>query len=492
MLTDSQVRRLFVDMSKEITLRVGAARNGMDEKSARKYLKLHKLPSELHHEHTWLTREDSFMDDWHEIEGLLENNNELEAKTIFEYLQRKAPGKYQDGQLRTLQRRIKVWRALSGPPREVYFPRVHKPGELCESDFTDMTKLGITLSGSVFVHLLYHFVLTYSNWESASICFSESFESLSDGLQQGLWRLGGVPEYHRTDQLTTAVQQVSGDKPKFNKRYQALLNHLRLKGQKTQPSRPNENGDIEQRHHRLFRALDQALMLRGSRDFTDRSAYEDFLQALIKQLNAGRQTRLSEEQQRLKPLPSSRLEGCKRLKVRVGPSSTIRIAHNVYSVHSRLIREEVEARLYSCHIEIWYGQRCLEKLHRLPGTKQHSINYRHIIDWLVRKPGAFANYRYRQDLFPSSIFRIAYDALCEAHSQKIAEREYLQILYFAARESESEVSKSLDMLLGSSQPFAAAKVKELLSGKRLTSVKGTVKPVNLQCYDHLLSRKEVG
>src|SRR5690606_15796915 len=131
----------------------------------------------------------------------------LEAKTLFEDLQRRYPAQFQDGQLRTLQRRVKQWRALEGPPKEVFFPQEHHPGELCQSDFTHMTALGVTIGGQRFEHLIYHFVLTYSNWETGTICFSESFESLSEGLQRALWQLGGVPKAHRTDRLSAAVHK---------------------------------------------------------------------------------------------------------------------------------------------------------------------------------------------------------------------------------------------------------------------------------------------
>jgi hypothetical protein len=99
--------------------------------------------------------------------GLLEVNPGLEGKTIFEYLQRRYTGRFAEGQLRTLQRRVKVWRATEGPVREVFFAQRHQPGRLSASDFTHMSELGITIQGQSFPHLLYHLVLTYSNWESA-------------------------------------------------------------------------------------------------------------------------------------------------------------------------------------------------------------------------------------------------------------------------------------------------------------------------------------
>ena len=348
----------------EDTIATAASKAGMDEKTARKYFRLEKLPSEIARPHTWRTRKDPFEDVWDGVQGLLEINPGLEAKTIFDDLQRRYPGRFSDGQLRTLQRRIKIWRALEGPSKEVFFPQIHYPGQLCQSDFTDMKKLGVTIQQEPFDHLIYHFVLTYSNWEAGSICFSESFESLSEGLQNALWELGGVPKSHRTDCLTTAVQKT--DHPEeFTQRYTALLKHYDLEGQKTQVSSPNENGDVEQRHYRFKKALDQSLMLRGSRDFESRDDYVVFLKKLFGQLNAGRRERLAEELKVLSRLPQNRLDSCQQILVKVGPSSTIRVKHNVYSVFSRLIGESVNVRLYAEHLEIWYAQRLIETIPRL-------------------------------------------------------------------------------------------------------------------------------
>jgi hypothetical protein len=248
MITDNQARKLMKYLHEKRTLGDAAAKSGMDEKTARKYRDLGKLPSELKAEQirTWRTRENPFEEIWEMVKSFLKNNSGLEAKTVFEHLQRQYPGRFSDGQIRTFQRRVKNWRASEGPAREVFFPQVHKPGKLSQSDFTHMGELGITIGGVPFDHLIYHFVLTYSNWETGTICFSESFESLSDGLQQALWKLGGVPEAHQTDRLSTAVNKPENPE-EFTQRYQGLLSHYRLTGRKTQPASPNENGDVEHR-----------------------------------------------------------------------------------------------------------------------------------------------------------------------------------------------------------------------------------------------------
>jgi hypothetical protein len=472
-------------------LGLAAAKAGMDEKTARKWRSLGKMSEEVSVEHFWRTREDPFEEVWAGLEEKLRINPALEAKTLFEDLQRRNPGRFGDGQLRTLQRRVKIWRALEGPPREVYFPQVHKAGELCQSDFTSMNSLGVTIQRQPFEHLLYHFVLTYSNWETGTICYSESFESLSEGLQNALWELGGVPERHRTDRLSAAVQKP--DHPEeFTQRYRALLDHYGLQGDKTQAESPNENGDIEQRHYRFKKAVEQSLMLRGSRDFACRQDYGEFLGKLFVQLNAGRLERFKEESGVLRRLPSRRLESCKKLWVGVGPSSTIRVNHNVYSVDSRLIGEEIQVRLYVEHLELYYGQRCLETIPRLRGEGKHRIQYRHIIDWLVRKPGAFENYRYREELFPTHRFRMAYDELKRRHPSRAA-KEYLEILHLAARENEAAVDEALQTLLGKELPISVEAVERIVSNPREIPwpVQIVVREVDLAAYDALLKNKEV-
>jgi hypothetical protein len=199
-------------------------------------------------------------------------------------------------------------------------------------------------------------VLTYSNWETGTICQSESFASLSEGLQNALGELGGVPLLHRTDRMTAAINNLT-EQADFQKNYQTLLRHYGLEGRKIQTGQPNENGDVEQRHYRLRRALDQALLLRGSRDFAAVEAYGVFLRNLFEQLNGGRRPRLVEEMERLRPLPDRRLDTAKRVRARVNSGSLIVVERNSYSVNSRLIGEIVEARVFPDRLEIWYGDR---------------------------------------------------------------------------------------------------------------------------------------
>lgn len=491
MIEDRQVKKLRKLLSGGMPLYRAAMKTGMDEKTARKYRDLGTLPSEVALGHSWRTREDPFADVWPEVHEQLAINPGLQAKALFEWLQRQYPGRFQDGQLRTFQRGVKGWRATEGPAKEVFFRQEHEPGRVCASDFTHMTSLGVTIAGQPFEHLAYHFVLTYSNWEWATVCFSESFESLSEGLQCALWELGGVPERHRTDRLSAAVNNLS-DQKEFTSRYRELMSHYGLKTEKIQAGQANENGDVESLHGHFKQAVDQALMLRGSRDFGDRADYVSFLRTVLQQKNAGRLDRFAEEQAVLRRLPTRRIESFQRIQVRVNSGSLIRVQGNTYSVNSRLIDERVDVRIYAEHLEVWYGQKQVERLPRLRGRKKVLINYRHVIDSLVRKPGAFEHYCYRDELFPTTRFRMAYDALRDA-GRANASRDYLEILELAAKESESAVDDILRMLLDSHDVVTADMVRDLLpqSSGVPSATDVSVEPVDLCCFDSLFTTQEV-
>jgi hypothetical protein len=428
-----------------------AARAGMHPNTARKYIRAGTLPSHLKQPRTYRTRTDPFADDWPWVQAHLERDSAVQAQTLFALLCDQHPGRYQSGQLRTLQRRIALWRAQHGPDREVMFAQIHHPGQRAQSDFTHMTDLTITLAGQPFPHLLYHLVLTYSNVEAVQICFSESFEALADGIESCLWQLGGVPEQHRTDNLSAAVHQLDADGRKdFTARYTALMGHYSMQPSTNTPGVAHENGDVEQAHHRFKQAVDQALRVRASRDFADRASYARFLHELVRQRNQTRQLRWDAERPCLRPLPSHPLNLCRELRLSVSPFSTITVLRNTYSVPSRLIGTAVLVRVRAETLELYVGTSLLLTLARLHGRQQQRIDYRHVSSSLVRKPGAFANYRYRDELFPTLTFRRAYDRL-QAQQPGRADREYVRILHLAATTSELEVDTALGLLLEGGQ-----------------------------------------
>lgn len=486
-VTDAQVKELWKWLQREASLKKAAMKANMDRKTARKYRDSGQVPSQSRKARTWRTRLDPLTVVWEELEVELARAPGLQAKTLLEMVQQRYPGRYPNSLKRTLQRRVKQWRALHGPAKEVFFAQVHEPGRLGASDFTHMNRLGVTIQGQRFDHLVYHFVLTYSNWEHVTVCFSESFASLSVGLQNALWSLGGVPVRHRTDRMSLAVHQ-DGNAEEYTQNYRALLGHYGITAEATNPASGHENGDCEQSHRRFKESVEQALLVRGSRDFASREEYEGFLGTVQARRNAERGPRLVEELTCLRHLPERRMESLDRCRVKVSRGSTIRVKNNTYAVPSRLIGERVEARVDLETITVWYAEQLQATLPRLRGQDKHHVDYHHVIDWLERKPGAFARYVYQADLFPTSRFRQAYDELARTQSERVASREYVGILALAARQSESGVDGALAGLLREGRAVSVAAVRELLASVSPMSLMDLVQvpAVDLRRYDELL------
>ncbi len=350
----------------------------------------------------------------------------------------------------------------------------------------------MTIAGEPFDHLLCHMVLPYSNWEWATVCRSESLAALRRGVQAGVFRLGRVPEWHQTDNSTSATHNLPSRKREFNEQYLVLMRHLGMKPRTIAVGKKEQNGDVESSNGALKRRLEQHLLMRGSRDFESVEAYERWIWGVLEKSNALRRERVKEELAAMRPLRVERLPEYVEIGTRVTTWSTIRIAQNTYSVPSRLSRERVRVRLFDDRLEIFHGGEFQLSVERLHGKNGHRINYRHIIWSLMRKPGAFARYRYRDDLFPTSVFRRAYDALTRGLEKDRAEREYLRILHRAASTLESTVEAALVMLLENDQLPLAERVRELASPPEPEIPDLAVCEVDLETYDILLAdTKEV-
>lgn len=491
---DRKVRKLMEEYQRTGNLSKSALRADLDPKTARKYVRAGKLPSQMKKEHTWRTRTDPFEEHWAEAESMLEAAPELEAKSLFEWLCGYHPGEYQEGQLRTFQRKVRLWRALEGPGKEVYFCQVHEPGRRMSTDFTHMGKLGITIAGEPFDHLLCHCVLTFSNWEWATICHSESMLALRNGIQNALFRLGRVPGENWTDHSSAATHQPAGStddsKREFNAEYLSLMDHFSIKPYTIQVNSPHENGDVESLNGALKRRIEQHLLLRGSRDFDSVEQYKAFLEDILEKANALRTERLNEELDKMRLLNVSRLAEYREYACSVRNSSTITVERRIYSVPSRLIGEKVRAYRYEDHLEVFHkGVLQLEAPWIGRDGDGHCINYRHIISSLVRKPGAFRNYRYREDLFPTEAFRWAYDELSAELNERNADREYLQILQHAAQNMECEVNVALCMLRAQNKTPRLDEVLRMT--RRSLPAAPDMEPltVSLSDYDRLLEEE---
>lgn len=475
------------EMNRHGEVGLAALRSGMHRNTARRYLKGGKLPSELKPERTWRTRPDPFVADWEEIAARLAESPELEAKTLFEDLMRRRPGCYEEAQLRTFQRRVKQWRAQHGPEREIFLPQQHRPGEAMQTDFTSGSSLGVRIAGESFEHLLCHSVLPYSNWQSVVVCRSESMLALRHGVQEAVYRLGRVAEWHQTDNSTAATHDLRTGKRGFNVEYEELMAHLGMRPRTIGIGESHQNGDVEAQNGSLKRRLEQQLQLRGNRDFPTVEAYETWIATVVEQANGQRKARLAEELAVMRPVSVRRLPHYRELSVRVSSNGTIQAQRNTYSVPPRLRGERLVVRVYDLHLEVYYaGQRQLV-IERLRGEGRHRIDYRHVIWSLVKKPWGFARYRYRDALFPAQLWRQAYEALAAGLPEGQADLEYLRVLHLAAATLQHEVEAVLEQLLGDGKLPTYVAVRALAAQRKPEIPELTPLEPDLGAYDGLLA-----
>lgn len=481
--TSEQVRN-FMRYRKTYSLEIAAAKAGMSPNTARKYFRQggRKLPSQ---NRDYRTRKDPFADVWEQLQEMLNRDEGLEAKTLMQWLLERYPDQFRPTHLRTLQRRVSAWRALHGAEKEVFFPQHIQPGMQSQSDYTWCNKLEITIAGQPFEHMLFHFMLPYSRWEFVSIAYSESFQSLTEGYSAAVRELGGIAPEHRTDNLAAAVP--IGQRKVFQKRWKDFLSHYGAIPSSNFPNQSNENGSVEKSHDLLKSALDQRLRLRGSRDFSSINAYEEFVQSIVYRRNKDRKQALAIELKLLKQLPRKDWNAPQELFVTVRPWSTISILRGIYSVPSRLVGTRLRALAYADRIELYFGKNLVEEMPRIsPG--EVAINYRHIIKHLVRKPAAFRNYQYRDELFPTATFRKAYDQLEAAGKE---DKEYLKILHVAAMDGQNLVETALTLLFEMKLLPSENAVKDLIVTKhKIPDV--TVAMPELSFYDTLLTTEPVG
>lgn len=459
---------------------------GMHRNTARKHLRQAVTEEAARPARHWRTREDPFEEDKDWITAQLRQMPGLEGLTLFEELCARRPGKYEEGQLRTLQRRLRSWRGTEGPPKEVFFSQEHRPGEALQTDFTEGRSLGITIAGEPLDHLLCHVVLPFSNWEWTTVCWSESMLALRRGVLAAVRQLQKVALYHQTDNSSAATHQVEKGR-KFNEEYRSWVEALGMTPRTTAVGCKEQNGDVEASNGQLKRRLEQQLLVRGSRDFESLSAYEKWLETKVSALNQKRSKRLAEELAQMRPVSLVGISDFVEQEVRVTAWGTVRVMKNAYSVPSRLIGLKVKVRADETHLEVFYNSKSQLRMERLPGINGRRIDYRHLIWSLVRKPGAFARYRYREELFPSVAFRKAYDGLRKGRSELDADREYLRLLHLAASTMEAEVEGALVQLLERGETPTKEAVSQLI-GERPQEAVPLLEAlaVNLSSFDDLL------
>ena len=385
-----------------------------------------------------------------EIVPMLEAAPELRAIAVFDEIRRRHP-EISPGIRRTLERRIRTWRALNGAEQDVIFRQTHEPGRLGLSDFTHMGASGVTIAGEPFKHMLYHFRMVFSGFEHAHVVLGgESFVALTEGLQNALWALGGVPDQHRSDSLSAAFRNLDRDaKQDLTRRYHALMQHYRMMPTRNNSGVAHENGSIESSHGHLKKAVEDALLLRGSRDFDDLESYRRFIDEIIGRHNARHRKQIDLERSKLRSLPKRRTTDYEEASVSVTSSGGFILSKVFYTVPSRLIGHRLRVQLYDDRLDCFLGSSHLMTLRRgRPkdnGKTGHVIDYRHVIYALRRKPMALLNLVYRDQIFPRQAYARAFDALLEQEGAKRTCRVMVELLGLAhERTCEAELGQAIE------------------------------------------------
>jgi len=382
---------------------IAAAKSGISIRSGRRIDKGQRSEDSDRH---WRTRSDPLEAVWQsELIPLLEAAPDLTGLTLFEYLEDNFPGQYQQSVLRTLQRRVKHWRAVHGPDKQVIFRQQAEPGRQGLSDFTH-PNTAITIQGKPFEHLLYQYRLAFSGWRYVQLILGgESYAALSEGLQNALSYLGGSPSEHRTDSLSAAF---NNQRAQFRSQYEGLCRHYDMVPTRNNPGLAHENGAIEAAHGSLKRRLSQALKLRGSTNFDKVSDYQHFINQVVKRLNRRVSDRLADESADLRPLPLHKFADYTEVVVSVTRTSTIDVRKVLYTVPSRLIGERLRVHLYHDRLAAYLGNDLVATLPRTYAKgkeRARCVNYRHVIHALSAKPQAFRYSQLRDDLLPSDRYR---------------------------------------------------------------------------------------
>lgn len=490
-ITDHQVQK-FKQHRKRLSQSAAAAKVAISERSARRIERLDALPSQRPPRH-WRTRSDPLADVWGpEVLPLLAADPYLSGVTLFEELQRRHPGVFAPGVLRTLQRRIRQWRAVHGPEQEVYFAQEHPPGRMALSDFTVADELGVVVAGEAFPHLIYQFVLAHSGWRHAEVVLGgESFVSLAGAMQAALWRLGGVPAEHRTDSLSAAFKNLTKDAvDDITRRYGELCAHYGMVASRCNPSRSHENGSVESRHGSLKVALDQALRLRGTREFVRVEDYEAFIQTVVDRMNQRVSKATRAEIAVLRPLPSRKTSEYEELPARVSKYALFTVRKAIYSAPSQLIGHRVMVRVYPAHIEVWLGgQRVIERPRAIlrPGRVRPScIDYRDLVGALKKKPGAFARWTLREEAFPREVFRQTWERLSRDCPERHACKTMVGLLGLAAEGHEAELAALLQGIIDRDELPDLQALTRQVQPRRSSVPTVTIELPQLADYDRLL------
>lgn len=493
-VTDQQARVYMTDRLHH-SQRIAAARAGVSERTARRIEADPRPPSQRKPDRG-RTVPDPLEAVWDTVLlAILERDPAVQAVTLLRHLQMTDPEAFPDDRVRrTLERRVRDWRALRGPERDVIFRQTPEPGRMALSDFTDATELGVTVAGQPLAHRLFHFVLAYSGWEHAAVVLGgESFTALAENLQNALWTLGGVPREHRTDSLSAAYRNLDADAAAdVTGRYEAFCTHYAMIASRNNPGEAHENGAVEAHNNHLKTALDQALILRGSRDFADLADWRRFVDELVARRNRRREDALRTEMAALRPLPARRTTDFTEAVARVTRTGGFLVHSVFYSAPSQLIGKRLRVHVYDDRIEAFLGATHVvahpRQRGRRDGARVHCVNYRHVIHALRRKPQALAGSVYRDGLFPRTEYAEAWAALSAALPRKDACRRMVDLLWLAHDEGcEAELAALIAVSLATGELPHARVLKQRLEPRRRELPDDTpVALTDLASFDALL------
>jgi hypothetical protein len=496
-ITDCQMR-LYMSFRQVETPTVAAAKAGFSAATAYRIEQDPRLPSQKKAPRG-RRRRDPLAEVWDsEVVPLLKSAPGLRPVAIFDEIRRRHP-EIGVGVRRTLERRIRAWRALNGAEQDVIFRQEHPPGRLGLSDFTDMGDHGVNIAGVPLDHRLYHFRLAFSGWEHAHVVLGgESFVALAEGLQNALWALGRAPMEHRSDSLSAAFCNLDADtRQDQTRRYEALCTHYRMLPTRNNRGLAHENGSIESPHGHLKRAIEDALLLRGSRDFDTLEAYRRFVDEVVGRRNARNRKRLDLERPALQALPAHRTTDYEETIVTVTSTSGFTLKKVFYSVPSRLIGHRLRVRLYDDRLECFLGATPLITLRRgrphPSGKHGHVVDYRHVIHALRRKPMALLNLVYREQLFPRRSYQRAFEALLAGDSEKQACRTIVGLLALAHdRGCETELAEAINAELDAGRLPDLAMLGRRFAPHPAAMPDITVEVASLHLYDELSTVQLVG
>jgi len=497
LITNKQVEIYMKSRKANCTQILAAAKAGISESSGRKIDNGKRETGYM--VRAWATRSDPLENVWESVlVPLLSEAPNLTPLTLLELLQQRYPDQYPDSVLRTLQRRIKKWKALSGPAKEVMFRQEHVPGRLGLSDFTLLKNIVVTINGERFSHLLYHFRLAYSGWSYVKVTLGgESYTALAEGLQEALWRLGGSPYEHRTDSLSAAFKNLSKEAAEdITQRYENFCLHYKMLASRNNLGASHENGSIECPHGHIKRRILQAFLLRGSYDFSSVEEYQNWLDGVISQHNRRNAKAVGIDKEALQLLPNYKTADYTELSASVTSSSTIDVGRATYTVPSRLHGEVLKVHLYHDRLMCYLGSIhviTLVRAHATMAKRGRGVDYKHVIDSLVRKPQAFRYSRLRDDLLPTQAYKTIWEHVNNTMPSRNACKFIVGLLHLAAKKNcEEKLADEVLTIINAKKPLVLEQLQtqyNYQSERKLPAI--TINHHTIASYNSLITLEAI-